>query len=416
MFRSIVFSSFIIVVSSFPGCEESCDQYSPTSPSNGISADNIGNIENLISGVKDVVGDLFSPQSASGVPDRFNGFELLTIHGWFAIMYPGVYDPTESTVHPVARLWTPGQTPSPFQVMEQCRQIKDFGGGAVVLEYSPNPALGWHNYWLSNNFASECGPFFLLYEHINGTRFVPASDGPKNMDDPYNRKVFREDIKFIWENVIWDPLAERERFPGRYVTVDGRAVIYMWSTSIMVGDFGSLLEEVKKEYPVMFIGSGGEIWSTPTSSEGIARVEALDGFMEYTLGGRDNYLRATRDYHGASDNWSRYLRNIELKTGKHYVFIPTFQAASDDTKASGRNNPPMYPHSLKDLEDHVESIRVGMTSGLYSPVGPFVVYSELPEGAAVIESQCLPETIDRPGRYVGCGTKRLEILKKYFGR
>ena len=50
---------------------------------------------------------------------------------------------------------------------------KGFWGGAVVLEYNPNPAIRDHNYWLSTNFASGCGPFFLLYEHINGTRFIP---------------------------------------------------------------------------------------------------------------------------------------------------------------------------------------------------------------------------------------------------
>jgi hypothetical protein len=51
----------------------------------------------------------------------------------------------------------------------------------------------------------------------------------------------------------------------------------------------------------------------------------------------------------------------------------------------------------------------------YDPLGPFVVFSELIEGAAVIESQCLSDTLDKRDRWVGCGTGRLEILKKYFG-
>jgi hypothetical protein len=37
------------------------------------------------------------------------------------------------------------------------------------------------------------------------------------------------------------------------------------------------------------------------------------------------------------------------------------------------------------------------------------------EGGAVIESECLPQTEDRPGRFVGCGTARLSILKSFFG-
>jgi len=53
---------------------------------------------------------------------------------------------------------------------------------------------------------------------------------------------------------------------------------------------------------------------------------------------------------------------------------------------------------------------------VYDPIGPFVVFSELFEGAAVIESQCVSDTVDKRDRYVGCGTGRLDVLNTNFGR
>ena len=407
MLKSIVVRFFIIAMSLIViGCDN-LSGYSTTSPSLVNSAGNLNGVSRIKEATNDAVNGL-------GQPERINGVELATIRGWLANTYPWSYVSESSTVHPVSRLWSPGQQPSPFQVREQCRQIKEFGGGAVVLEYSPNPSLGWHNYWLSTGFASECGPFFLLYEHINGTRFIPPNDNPKDMNNPYNRKVFKDDIDFIFNNVI-------KPNQSRYVTVNGRAVIYLWSSVQMVGGFGSLLEEVKSEYPIFFIGSG-EIWSVPRGVENIDRVKALDGFMEYTMGGTDNYLRAVQDFSRASYSWRRYLRSLEVETGKRYLLIPTFQAAYDDTNLPGRANPSMYARSRDEVKYHAEMIRNVMGSVYDYFVGPFVIYGELPEGAAVIESQCLPAqaglpgTIDKPGRFVGCGTARLQILKEYFGR
>lgn len=394
--RRFVFA-VLLIISSSVGCNK-LQEVLPFAPS-ALAADSLSNSASEA----EVVG-----VSASKIPQRINGVELQTIRGWHANIYPWPYDPQTAGVHPVPRLWTPGQTPSPFEMKEQCRQIKEFGGGAAVLEYSPNPALDWHNYWLSVDFARDCGPFYLLYEEINGTRFIPPNgdDGPKNMSLEYNRRVFKEDIDFMFKNVI---------LPNQsgYVTVDGRAVIYMWATVVMVGDFAGLLEEVKAEYPVFFIGDEG--LGIPKNKEGIDRVKALDGFMTYSLGGGStNYLGTVEFYRRWSFNWRQFLRKIESETGKRHLFIPTFQAAYDDAKVPGRSNLALYPKSRAELEYHAELIRSGLGT-VYDNIGPLVVYNELPEGAAVIESQCRPDTLDRPGRFYGCGAARLSILKKFFG-
>lgn len=389
----------VIVLAS--GCENLSESL-PTAPSL-VTPDSVANSSaNPVVKVREALGTLADAPNNS-IPQRINGVELTTIRGWHANLYPWAYDPSSSGVHPVLNLWTPGMTPSPSQVSEQCRQIRQFGGGAAVLEYSPNPALGWHNYWLSVDFARDCGPFYLLYEEINGTRFIPpdGDDGPKNMSSEYNRRVFKEDIDFMFRNVILPN-------QSRYVTINGRAIIYMWATSLMVGDFASLMEEVKAVYPVAFIGDEGG------PPETLERTVAFDGFMPYgSLDLRKPYVKSAEAYRRDSFRWRQYLRGVESATGKKILFIPTFQAAYDDTKVPGRSNPPFYAQSREEVEYHAELIRSGMGT-VYDNVGPFVIYGELPEGAAVIESQCRPDTMDRPGRWVGCGTARLEILKKFF--
>src|SRR3989344_5814017 len=409
MYKSVMMSVFVLAVSSIPGCE-SCDETFPLSPSS-VSTENRADAANPIDEAKEIAGDILGVTSASemalSTPSVIGGVELTTIQGWFANTYPWDYSPHEAAVHPISRLWTPNQRPSPFQVMEQCRQIKEFGGGAAVLEYNPNPSHYDHNYWLSNNFASGCGPFFLLYEHIYGTRYNPSDGGPKNMNDPRNRQVFKEDIDFMFKNVIMP-------YQSRYVTVNGRAVIYMWSSIQMVGDFASLLEEAKKDYPVFFIGSEG-MRAFPEREDDKNRIKSLDGFMDYSLADdTKSYVARIHEYARNSYSWRRYLDGLSQSAGKRYLIIPTFQAAYDDSKIANRpDKTVMYARERGEVELHAELIKDGMTRRIYDS-GPFVIYSELPEGAAVIESQCLSETRDAPGRFVGCGTVRLEILRNFF--
>ena len=340
------------------------------------------------------------------VPSRIDGVELQSIAGWFANLYPWRYTPYDATVYPVPQLWTPMGFQSPRAIVEQNRQLDDYGSGADVLEYNVNPAYPDHNHWLSTYFTNGSRPFFLQYEHVNGTRYIPG-DGPKNMDLAVNRQIFRGDIDFIVRNVVL-------RFPDRYVTHHGRAVIYLWSAVQMEGDFASLLDEVRAKFPVMFIGSVN-ILSVPDDPRIVRNLKALDGFMEYGLVTND-YNRMVDGYRESSARWRLAINQFERETGKKYLFIPTFQAAYDDSRlVPARNNPPMYPKTRGDMIRHASAIKSSMGT-TYDRLGPFVVFSELAEGAAVIESECLPETMDTADRFVGCGTARLDIVKQFFGK
>ena len=108
-----------------------------------------------------------------------------------------------------------------------------------------------------------------------------------DMSDPYNRAVFTQDVDFMFREVIVP-------YIDYYVTMNGRAVIYLWNTENMLGDFASLLNEIKARYPVAFIGS-----ETHKPRDGdaaaTARVDALDGFMVYSVLDPDNEGNYSRE-------------------------------------------------------------------------------------------------------------------------
>jgi hypothetical protein len=336
------------------------------------------------------------------LPTRITGVEIEDVKGWFANIYPWKYVPGLSTVYPVRSLWaSPNDYQSPGDIASQNALLAQYGSGADVLEYSANPDAPDHNHWLRTYFTNGDRPFFVAYEHVFGTRH-----GPKDMSLRYNREAFKSDIDAIVRKAIIP-------FQHRYVTYHGRAVIFLWATSAMYGDFASLLDEIRAQYPVAFIGSIG-LMQLQTEPAVLRNFSALDGFMEYGLYA-SSYDAMTNIYAQNSAQWRQVIRGFESATGRKYLFIPTFQAAFDNSKYTGGEGiRPMYPESRAEVVHHAERIKEEFGT-VFDPLGPFVVFSELFEGAAVIESQCISDTFDKRGRWVGCGTGRLDILQKYFG-
>jgi hypothetical protein len=346
-----------------------------------------------------------APTPRPAAPARIDGVELEGIRGWFANIYPWKYDPSLATVYPVRDLWRrPNDFQSAADISAQNALLAQYGSGADVLEYRPSPDASDHNQWLRTYFTNGDRPFFIAYEHVYGTRMVP-SDGAKDMNLRINRETFRLDVAAIVRSVALP-------YQHRYVTSHGRAVIFLWAASAMYGDFASLLDEIRAEYPVVFIGSIN-LMHLQTDSAAMRNFKALDGFMEYGLYSPD-YELMVDTYTVNSAKWRQVIRGFEAETGRKYLFIPTFQAAFDNSKFSSGTTPPMYARSRGDVIHHAERIKEE-TGTVYDPLGPFVVFSELIEGAAVIESQCVSDTMDKHDRWIGCGTGRLEILRDMFG-
>ena len=147
------------------------------------------------------------------IPDRIDGQELNDIYGWWAAIYPNwPFVPSLASVWPVPSLWTPSPTwddlipQSPAQIRMSAQQLTEYGSGLDILEFNPNPAYPDFVQWKQGYFpqlASIGRPFFLAYEHVNGTRMRPlAPAGPLSlkydMSDPYNRAIFTEDVDFMF--------------------------------------------------------------------------------------------------------------------------------------------------------------------------------------------------------------------------
>lgn len=338
---------------------------------------------------------------------RVNGVELATIRGPYAGLYPWAYFPEQAPYIPIPELFDSYQRQSVSQIQNQEVLLNASGFGLDVLQYDPSPESYDPTHWKMSYFPYTSRPFFVLYEHIHNSGYIPPTDiGSKNMNRPENRLTFMRDMEFLFQEVIWP----NER---RYAVVGGRAIVYMWSSIQMTGDFAGLLDEARQKYPVFFIGSGEDM-------SNIERVAMFDGIMEYSLAGLGNlqsrapsYRRMTIEYGRYAKISRRTLDKIESQMGKKILLVPTFQAAYDDTLVvPARDNNPLYSRSRAEVVEHARLIKLSMTRWrIFDNLGPFVIWSELPEGASVLPTMPSQEL---PGRYVGYGAERLNIVVECF--
>jgi hypothetical protein len=352
-----------------------------------------------------------------------SGVEITEIKGWHAVRYFWRYKPEESTVHPLPALRNAGEYPSPRDVEEESKLLTQLGSGVDVLEYNPNPSSPDHNNWLRSILRPDVSggrPFYIAWEHVYGTRYVPVN-GSKDMSNPTNRRRFEEDLRFVRDNVILP-------CQSRYATLEGQPVIYLWSMGDMYGDFGSLLEELRSKYSVRFVGGTNLMYSEYWGSEYLKNLQGLDGFMEYSLFPSAatpeerakraiNYSNMVARHKKGTEDLQAAILKFKENTGREYYLGSTMQFAFDDTRVvdpQPRGNFPMYPQTVKEVTDFAQRLRDWKSNGIYS-FGPLVIWDEFFEGAAVAPSQCLPETLGRPDRFVGCGYVRPEIVLRYFG-
>ncbi|MFZ2484653.1 MAG: hypothetical protein WAX80_01735 [Minisyncoccia bacterium] len=312
--------------------------------------------------------------------------------------------------------------------------LNQFESGADVLTFNPNPDSPDYNQLLSNGYIADCGPdggygrggrpFYLLYEHVNGAGFEQEKDGRIDMNLATNRQKFEEHLDFMFWNVIWPCQA-------RYVTWNQEALVFLWSMGDMKGDVASLLERLGAKYPVAFVG-GVNVLHFPDlhGPEEMRSLRALDIIMEYTLfpvvptleeeaAGRILYARMVKMHTRGNLLLGIQVKKWEQeKNGRKRLLVPTMPFAFDDANwRPKRANLPMYPESREEVERFAQRIYEGMRNGTYAPlVGPFAIWDEHFEGGAVTPSLCTPETLDRPGRWVGCGYARSEMMRQFFGR
>ena len=119
------------------------------------------------------------------------------------------------------------------------------------------------------------------------------------------------------------------------------------------------------------------------------RIEALDGIMEYSLAGfggaGGNYVLMTTGYINHFQTLRSVVNSIQRRTEKKIYLFGTFQAAYDDTLVvPKRDNPPVYPRTRDEIIEHARLVQLGLKRWKIFDAGPLIVWSELPEGAAIL--------------------------------
>lgn len=364
------------------------------------------------------------PQVALGqeIPDKIReGVDISQLRGALTNRYPWVYVEKYATTHPLPEFWTNGKYQRPSELGAECRYLNEHGFGADIWQFNPDPEYSDYNMWRSTQGIPECDsrPFLVQWETVNQQTQMIPENGPKDMDLLVNRQAFMRGLDFLFRNVI---LPNKHR----YVTLNNRAVIYLWAIPGHYGNFASLLREAKAKYPVEFIGSPGVLGlptdatkiTLPAEDSALQSFKELAGFMEYALvmPTYKTYKETVEAYKDKAKKLRATTNEWAMETGKKYLIIPTFQVAFDDSRWPGRSTQPIYPATRYELEDFAGWIIQAIKIGTFDNIGPFLIWSELYEGGAIIPSQCRPDTLNTATRFVGCGTERSDIVEKFFKR
>jgi len=335
------------------------------------------------------------------------GVELLELDSLVVMTsrYPHwIYFPEHATVRSVRK--SAGDSAGLEVIRKQNRELNKYGIKVDLLSFKPPFDLKQHR----KNFlaVNSNRPFLLLYEHT--TNRYSWSGNFIDMRRKRNANIFFEDLEFMFEEIIIP-------FRKRYVTMNGKALIYMWASPVMK-NFAPVLKKAKKKYPVAIIG-GERPFRIPRKNDDIRRVKELAAVMPY-MTRKDSYRTMSKEYRLAAREWRSFLNRAAPGTRLFATYVIAFdKRLVRDPSASPA---PMYP-TVKQAINHAKRIR-SIVGGVFDGVVNVTSYDEYYEGAA-IEQSLPPKEFDprlpKGFLYRGrmnrlSGTKRLEVIRDYLSR
>jgi hypothetical protein len=326
-----------------------------------------------------------------------------------------VYQPEFSTVYSIRRV--PGVPADKRIIQEQNDELEDYGIEVDILQFNPNPEYpDWELYQDNYLAVPSTRPFFVLYENHFGTRYYFDRRDLKrgiysvDLSLPHNREVLFEDLRIILERFVLP-------HDSRYLTCEGRALVYFWASQIF-RNAKPVLQEAKRMFPLFLLGAEDPFHISPLD-DAVQRVSALDGVMPYALYRAGWYVGkydVMRDeYFWQMIWWAQFLR----KHAPNAKLFGTLQVAFDDSKVPGSRRPPMYPDSVDAvcrLASIIRTSTMGNTDlGFVVDGAVHAVYDEYYEGAAIERSFPPPLGASHYRiRSALSGTVRLEIMREYL--
>lgn len=363
--------------------------------------------------------------SGNHIPERIEGVELdsLGVPVVFASRYPiWVLKPDEQINKPFRGI--PGKYATAEIVRQENEELDEFGIKVDVLSFNASininvkdelgrPSSRNLERYKENYFLpSVKRPFLLLYEHVTPD-YRYREDDKIDMSLPHNREIFFRDIEFMLERVIIP-------YQHRYVTVNGRAMIYIWASGAWINP-SSTLREAKRRYPIFFIGAERGNAINPSQRNRFERIAEFDALMPYGLYGTEYVGRYTDLISDYAENAHEFSKSLQFYFPNIRLFA-CLQIAADDYLLRKNKNPPLYPNSVDEARIMANMIRTYMDDRIFDPV-VHVVFDENYEGAA-IQNQKGPQESEREAypyydqyfriRQDLSGTTRLEIVREFF--
>lgn len=304
---------------------------------------------------------------------------------------------SEAALHPIRHGPGAGEGYSSRDVGIIEQQNADF------LEYGITPLASWwgpehsagdgfYDAYLSVPSTVEIG---TLYE-VNGL-LKASRRGTKEVydfDDPENVERFRSHVRYLKERYY-------DRYPDRFVKLDGKPVMFIWLSGLFRGNFEAAVAPIRDDVFLM----GSELSPYPPGS-GLAQhlpvFRGLDAVSGYGSAFKDYYSGSGRldaQYVGqqiaAYRLWAQWL----AVNAPNVVVIPSFSFASNDTGIPGRapHSPPYFSsrdeasYAAEQYREFLSEIYDGCVIRNIPPMMNITSYNELIEGTAMEASRNNPD-------------------------
>jgi hypothetical protein len=203
-----------------------------------------------------------------------------------------------------------------------------------------------------------------------------------------NARLFREHIAHLHTNFFANP-----KYADRFMRVGGRVVVFIWLTGAFDGDFKSVANAVKSEFPIWIVGSNMNLYNPPRGKELESILGGLDAVSAYGIADTTQATNGEIDtnyiarYRSALQSWSQWLHQHVPNA----VLIPPLLFAYDDTHVPGRTSSPLVS-SREQAHDLAETAYAFIaasqeTCGNVAPGALVVSLNEDYEGSSVYPTQ-----------------------------
>lgn len=211
---------------------------------------------------------------------------------------------------------------------------------------------------LAANWPSNLD-FCILYEPRNGTYGgrLEMTDGEIDLDRAENRTTLVGDFEYLSAEYFNDE---------RYLTIDGRPVVYMWIAGALTGDVRTAFEEVFEAIPEdPYMIADLNLWGPP-SLIGTEIADVFDGVTDYIMFApeehRDGNVPRTDSYLAALEETLQRWRLAADVAGLDFypVVQPGFTRFGDSENRVHKRDPGIFRATCETVRHQLQAGHEGV--------------------------------------------------------